>query len=175
MSSTTGLSPRQAKGNRMEENWLWYISGAVDSLANISMAVQKDDRTAIGFNAYPVVRISRPKENQVLFGMLDEYCEENEVKYRIDESDKSHKLIISNLESIERFFDPIFGALIQQQEAVEVLVDEIIPLYKEYEGPTKKEFVKLMRKRDKLREAGIRHSSSKYDTGYFLELWNDEL
>lgn len=175
MSSTTALSPRQAKENRMEEHWLWYLSGVVDSIASIGSHIQKDERYDINYQIFSQIMISRSKSEEAIFGMLDEYCEEYGVRYRIDETQTQTRLVIQNPESAANFLEPVIGGLIQQQEAAEIFLDEFLPLLEKYENPSKQEFIELVSKREELREATSGTQSSKYDPEYFRELWSDEL
>jgi hypothetical protein len=159
----------------MEENWLWYLSGAVDSLATLVVRIRKDDRYELGYQQSPELHISRDEQYSSIYGMLDEYCEEHFVKYRIDENKGTQTFAIGNPESIVNFLQPIVGGFIQQQQAAMFLVDEYLPLFEKYRSPTKPQFIELMEKRDKLREYSRRQRNSKYDADYFRDLWSDEL
>jgi hypothetical protein len=177
MNSTTELTPRQEKENRMEDNWLWYLSGVVDSVGTFTARIQKDERRSLGFRFTPVVEISRPTDAEAVFGLLDEFCEENQIQYYISKTTSaSHrKVTIERPEHIERFLSLLMGGFIQQNDTAEMVVDDLIPAVKEFDGESKEEFIELMEIRDSIREKTAGTKSSKYDADYFRDLWEDEL
>jgi hypothetical protein len=160
----------------MEEEWLWYLSGAVDTKARISFLVQKNNQRKLGYYFTPqvVFRISQPNEQDSLLAVLDEYCQDHKVKYRIQDvpSSDTEKFVIENSKNIKRFLEPIMGGFIQQKERAEIMVDELIPLFEDGPPENKEEVVKMMKIADRLRDKPIKEKqSSKYTSGYFIDEW----
>lgn len=163
------LTTEQHDDSSMEDKTLWYLSGAVDSLANLKVAVQKHDKYEFGYRMTPEVSISRPYSRDAIFGLLDEYCTEVSAVYYMDEGTKSsHKMVIENPDGVERFLKPIVGGFIQQYEDAELLLDEILPLLKDGQPQTKEEFIEVVEIGEKIRENPDR---LKYTAEYFREEW----
>jgi hypothetical protein len=176
MSSTNGLTGTATEMYSMDEKWLWYLSGAVDSHGRLSVSVKEVDSMAIGFQAIPRItfRIQESDSQEMVFGMLDEYAEENAVQYRIDEIPHSStsSFTVEKPNSIEQFLEPIMGGFILQKERAEIMVDEIIPKLEDGQPDTKEEFVELMEIVDRLREKPVRSErSSKFSAEYFKNEW----
>jgi hypothetical protein len=159
----------------MEDNWLWYIAGAFDSIGTLTVSIGKNDEMAIGYQIQPMIMISRPEEKEVIFGMLDEYTTENGVKYHIEEQKSSYQMKIKDTESIKRFLEPIAPGLVQQEKEVEIMLEEIIPMIKEEKHHTKKGLVELMESVDELRESLHGRRETKYTSTHFKKKWAGEI
>lgn len=164
----------------MEETWLWYLSGAIDTKARISVHVQKKERQKLGYYFTPrlVFRVSHPENQETLLGMLDEYSQEHNVKYRLQDvpTSDTEKFIIENSESVKRFLEPIMGGFVQQRERAEIMVDEIVPMFEDGPLETQDEAIEVMKMADRLRELPIEgKQSSKYTTEYFANEWGMKL
>jgi len=61
----------------MEEHWMWYLTGMVDSVGVFSGKIKKDDEFSIGYRFTPTLSISRNEKKEVVLGMVDEYCEDH--------------------------------------------------------------------------------------------------
>lgn len=152
----------------MEDEWLWYLSGAVDSIANIGINIKKDDRLDIGFAFEPEIRISRPTEDNPLLGALDEYAEQTAVKYYIAETG-SVNFVIGNRESIKNFLEPLIGGFVQQRERAEIFLDDILPKFEDGMLTTEDEIIEVMKIVHELRSYPIQKGNSKYTLAYFQD------
>jgi len=159
----------------MENNWLWYIAGAFDSVGTLSAKIQEDDRRSVGHQFQPKLTLSRPKSREVVFGMLDEYATESGAKYHIEEMENSLRLVINDAQSIERFLTPITPGIVQQEREVEIMLEEIIPALKEDKHTTKEGFVEIMESVDELRESVQTKGSPKYTSTHFKKKWAGEI
>lgn len=157
----------------MEEHWLWYLTGAMDTAATISVKVHKDDRVNIGYELYPKISFSRQKGVDSVFGMVDEYLENKTVNYRIDDLDNSNRLQIQNAEDIRLFLEPIVDGFIQQRDRVEYFLDEVLPLFEDGSPRSKEKFIEAMEAVDGLAQYPIQpRGGSKYDADYFRDEWD---
>jgi len=140
----------------MEEHWMWYLTGMVDSVGVFSGKIKKDDEFSIGYRFTPTLSISR-KKKEVVLGMVDEYCEDHGVIYRTENrTNGSSQIIIYQPESIKRFIEPIFSGLIQQQDEAEIMLDEILPMVEDGKHTTKRGMFEIAGHLDTLRESVFR-------------------
>lgn len=129
----------------MEEHWMWYLTGMVDSVGVFSGKIKKDDEFSIGYRFTPTLSISRNEKKEVVLGMVDEYCEDHGVIYRTENrTNGSSQIIIYQPESIKRFIEPIFSGLIQQQDEAEIMLDEILPMVEDGKHTTNGECSRLL-------------------------------
>ena len=148
----------------------------VDSVGVFSGKITKNDEFSIGYSFTPTFSISRNQEKEVVLGMVSEYCEDHGVKYRTEQpTDDNSQIIISQPESIERFIEPIFSGLIQQQDEAEIMLDKILPMVEDGEHTTKRGLYEIAGHLDTLRESSYRGRSAKYTQGYFGHEWQEEL
>ncbi|ACM57225.1 LAGLIDADG family homing endonuclease [Halorubrum lacusprofundi] len=160
----------------MEEHWMWYLTGMVDSVGVFSGKIKKDDEFSIGYRFTPTLSISRNEKKEVVLGMVDEYCEDHGVIYRTENrTNGSSQIIIYQPESIKRFIEPIFSGLIQQQDEAEIMLDEILPMVEDGKHTTKRGMFEIAGHLDTLRESVFRGKKGKYTQGYFGHEWQEEL
>ncbi|ACM57227.1 hypothetical protein [Halorubrum lacusprofundi] len=156
----------------MEEHWLWYLTGAVDTSATMTINVQKDNRNNVGYILLPKFYFSRPTDVKSVFGMIDEYLENTTITYQIKEFEKSNRLEIQNGEDIRKFLDPIVDGFIQQRDRAEYFLDQVLPLFENGSPKSEEKFIEAMEVVDGLAEYPIQpRQSSKYDADYFREEW----
>ncbi|WP_141212565.1 LAGLIDADG family homing endonuclease [Halorubrum sp. Hd13] len=155
----------------MEEHWMWYLSGVVDTVGTFTTKIQKSSQRKIGYKIIPVVYLTRPNNIESIFGMVDEYTDKMGVRYRIDETKTTNRLVIENIESIRNFIEPIIDGFVQQRERAEFFLDEVLPAFED-RTHEKEEFMELIQLADELRDYPIERGSSKYDADYFREEWD---
>jgi hypothetical protein len=118
------------------------------------------------------LRISRRNEDDPIFGMLMEYCEENGViKYNISERQNSIVWITKNKEDIKRFLSPMREYFVSSYERAELMTGVIIPSLEDGKHTEKETFYELVGVVDQMRK-GKRSLSVKYDQEYFAEEWS---
>ncbi|WP_143414713.1 hypothetical protein [Halorubrum sp. SD683] len=156
----------------MEEHWLWYLAGTVDTSATLTVKVQKDDRIDLGYKLFPRFYFARPKSVESIFGMVDEYLEDTTASYRIKELDRSNRLEIQNPEDIRTFIEPLLDGFIQQRDRAEYYLDEVLPLLENGSPKSEKKFIEAMEIIDGLSQYPIQpRTTSKYDADYFRGEW----
>lgn len=157
----------------MEDNWLWYLVGVYDTAASFTVSITKQDDMAIGYDLHPEIHLSRPENKKIVFGMANEYCEENGVGYRMDQRPNSiEKLVIQGEYNIKDFLTPIIDGFVQQREQAEIMLDEIVPIFIEEKNFTKEGVIELMDSVDVLREKQPSRREVKYTKQYFKKEWN---
>lgn len=157
----------------MEEHWLWYLTGTIDTSATMTVNIQKDSRYDTGYALYPKFFFSRPKEIKSIFGMVDEYLEDTTITYRVKELEKTNRLEIQNAQDIQIFLEPIVDGFIQQQDRAEYFLDEVIPLFEDGSPQSQEKFIEAMEVVDGLAEYPIHpRGGSKYSADYFREEWD---
>jgi hypothetical protein len=171
MSLTEELTPKTTEKNSMDEQALWYLSGVVDSLMNLRVKIIKKGDTSFGYRADVELSLSRPSKNNPLFSLLNDYCETNEVRYRIDEGVGTYMFKITNCYDIESFLNPITGGFLQQRERAEFFIDNVIPLFKSSPPTTKNEIIEVAEISEQLNEYPSQ-SKTKYDADYFRDEWD---
>jgi len=174
MPHTETLTTPTENTYSMEDQWLWYLAGAIDSNATISVQISKDDRLKLGYKIEPNVVYSRPKAVEQAIGMAEEYATENSVKYKIREVENSVRLKINDAESASRFLTPIIEGFVQQRERTEFFLDEVLPVL-EKNPQTKTEFLEAVAKFESLQQYPIESHTTKYSWTYFKEKWSDEI
>jgi hypothetical protein len=155
----------------VEENWLWYLAGTADTAMNLSVNVNKDNRLKINYAITPVLTLSRPKEALEIFNLLEDYAKEQDVKYRFETSSSTDVFRVDNPESIRNFLEPIAPGFIQQQEKVEMMLEDFLPLFEDGRPTDEDEFLEAMEIADEMRRLPIEGRSGKYTAGYFYDEW----
>ena len=171
MSLTEELTPKTTEKNSMDEQALWYLSGAVDSLMNLRVQIIKKNDTSLGYRADVKLIIVRPSESNPIFQLLAEYCDERDVYYQVQENNTSFQFMILNPVDIETFLKPLIGGFLQQRERAEFFIDDVIPLFQPSPPATKEEIIEVAEISEKLNEYPITRSS-KYDADYFRDEWD---
>lgn len=171
MSGTTGLTPTTGEGNSMEENWLWYLSGSMDSILRMVVNIRKSQNSKLGYQITPEMTFARPDEVESVFGMVDEYVEDVGSGYSIEESSSSKRMVIRGEEDARKFLEPIVGGFVQQRDRADFYLNEILPMFEDGSPDTKSEFLEIVEKVEELREYPITSYESKYDAEYFRRRW----
>ena len=172
MNSTVELKRSSKNVYRMEDNWLWYLCGAFDTAGSISMKISKNDRLRIGYEIKPILKYSRPNEDNPSLGMVAEYAEENNIQFRFIQTQSTSSFTIDRPEDIRRFLTPIMDGLVQQQERAAIMLDEILPKYDDGVPSDRETALEIMEAVESLREKPIQgRKSSKYDLEFFKNEW----
>lgn len=160
--------------NRDAES-LSYLAGAFDTAGTISMKIKKNDRFSVGYEITPQILFSRPTERASVLSRFEEYCEDHDVTYRIeDKADRdSHRLYVSGQANTRNFLEPIAPRLVQQAEGVSLMLETILPGLEEGKHTSKEGFLKLIDAVDRLRELRNPSPRTKYTKNYFEDEWDD--
>lgn len=159
----------------MEDHWMWYLTGVVDSIATFGVKIKKRDALNMGYKIHPVVYITRPQDVEYITGMVGEYMEENNIRYYLTETNGSNRIQINNPDDVRRFIEPLLPKMVQQQERAEFLVENILPYFENGGISSKEEFIEVVGEIEKMNEYPIKGKSSKYDKDYFYKEWGTEI
>lgn len=154
-----------------------YLAGVFDTAGTLSMRVDQHDRYSIGYRLRPQVFLNRPESRRVALDRFGEYCDEQDITHRIeDRSDReSVRIVISGIDNMQTLLSDFEEYLIQQREAVTIMLDEILPALEAGTHHTKAGFVEIMDAVDRLREHHLQPVPTKYDADYFRSEWGDDL
>lgn len=159
----------------MKEDDVAYIAGVVDSLGRFRVEISEDDDFKIGYKLEPYVQISRSDPQTAVFGLFEEYCSEQGVRWEIKDSGTTMLFKISDAESIERFYGPLAPYLIQQSELASIFMGEILPAYQEKDYLTKQGFYEMVELTNELYRNDPSINKWKYEPEFFSEKWRDEI
>lgn len=160
----------QSEPERPLQGWKYaYVAGAVDFGSNLKVTVTKTDDRKVGYAILPSLTISN--RNRAVVGFIDEFCEQHELDPNLRTDKGSNILSITKREDLKRFLELIRPFLVARFEAVEVLVDDLLPGLKAGKGSSEEGFVELMELVDEIRDLTYK-DAGKYDQAYFRDEWN---
>lgn len=150
-----------------------YMAGVIDSSKSISIRVQKrSSQTNFGYVIEPIFMLTT--ENEMLLKLADDWMELNDIDRRHNKSESSYNITITKRDELIVLLETVHPYLMVYDEAVTILLDDIIPALRDGKHTKKDGFVDLMVDVERFyRSAG--RESPKYDREYFVELWNDDL
>lgn len=156
----------------MDETDVAYIAGVVDSIGLLRVKTKQDDRNKIGYTATPKLQIHRDGDDEIVIGMLDDYCAERSIKSSIEKAGNSLKLEVRGAENLRLFFNPLAPYTIQKHDRLVIMMNDVLPCFEE-KGPrwTKEKFIEMMEAVDKLYEREPKMNSRKYDADFFKQKW----
>lgn len=153
-----------------------YIAGLVDNHAGIVITVAKRTESRVGFGIQIQCRIKLSAKEGI--NILKEYCEENEVAYRIDTNREttydSYQFVVSRRDSVQAFLRLVTPYLVARKDAVNLLCETIIPRLNDGDHREKQSFLSLMEDIEAFREKVGRANRAKYDLEFFTDKWGEE-
>jgi hypothetical protein len=155
----------------MDEQALWYLSGAVDSLMNLRVQIVKKDDTSLGYRVGVELTLSRSKNDNPIFGLLADYCEQHNTYYQIHEGNKTYIFKVTSCTNIQKFLDPIIGGFLQQRERSEFFIENVIPVFQPSPPTTKEEIIEVAEVSERLNKLPSQ-SQTKYTADYFRDEWD---
>ena len=159
----------------MKETEVSYIAGVVDSVGRFRANVSADQARSVGFKFQPSFEMNRSGTDEVVLGMIDEYCEQQGVRLRINEKGDTTAVKITDPDGLRRFFGPLEPLMIQKHEQLIIFMDELLPAYEDGKHETKEGFIELLEIADEIYELDSRVTNRKYTSGYFKQKWSNEL
>lgn len=156
--------------NRPDEQWKYsYVAGVVDYGSNLQVSVESRNDAAIGYRITPSMYVSNT--DKVALGFLDEFCENHGIQPRLRETDTSYRLYISRRDDLQHFLQLIQPYVIARAEAVNIMIDDLIPGLKEGKQSERRDFLDLMEYVDQIREHLTTRGDPKYTEDYFRDEW----
>lgn len=154
-----------------------YFAVMFDTIGTIRMKIKTADDYSVGYRFRPQLRITRPEANRAIIEALGSYCDTQDVTYRIEERESrgSVQLIIGGIDNTETLLTDLRPDMIQQADAVDIMLDEILPALRSRVHSSKEGVLELMQSVDQLRETLRSDEHLKYDRAYFESEWKSEL
>ncbi|WP_372611697.1 hypothetical protein [Halomonas sp.] len=161
----------------MQPTDIAHLAGIFDASGTITVHISEEESYAIGYRYKPMLRMHRPPWDGPLMGKLDEYCEENHVRYWVNdderEADESYEFVVTDPHSIVNFLDPMLEYFVTKYEP-SIVMGDILAGVAEDKHKTKAGLIELAEKADELREYSRHGPDSKHTAEYFRSLWKNE-
>lgn len=153
---------------------LSYIAGVFDSCGGIDISVGKADRW-VGYRINVNLRISAPKY-EPFFGMLDAFCEANDIDYKLKErTDDIHQWQLTKTDDIKTFLTLTNNHLVYLVGKSDLVTDTIFPTQEQGDTLDKQGFYNLLSTVERQLPRRQDNENVKYDTGFFEDEWEDSL
>lgn len=164
----------------VEDEQIAHLAGVIDSSGSVTIRVRKDTDYRLDYTLSPQVSVRRANEEDPILGKLMAYCEEHGVKFSTvenshgaDEERTSIELVVKDMDSVERFLEPLMDYLVTKYYPAEAILEYVIPAIREGEHTTEEGFIELMGIADEIRSATAeRRGGVKYTQEYFKEKWS---
>lgn len=157
----------------MDQNWMWYLTGAIDNGGKFTVKVQENSDNYLGYTIVPIFHYNWPSELTPIFGMFEEYAEYIGFQFSIYEvTDSSTQIYVGGVNNLRRMIEPLLDGIVQQKDRVDFFLNEFIPAYEKIDDYTKENFIDLVRLKEELEQYPIESGTSRYDVQYFEEEWD---
>jgi hypothetical protein len=159
----------------VEDTDIAHLAGFIDGAGVVTVDIIKHQNYKIGYSMEPVVRVSRGNHEDLIFGKLAAYCDENAIRYRVEE--KSHgegkdttstEFKINKPDDVRRFLEPMMDYLVSKF----VQANGLLQLIPELENDTHRSeegFYQLMELVDEIRSHNLGPNEGKYDQEFFAD------
>lgn len=152
-----------------------HLAGFIDGAGVVTVEIIKHSNYKIGYSMEPVVRVQRPDDEDLMLGKLAAYCDENAIRYRVNEvnrgkgeDDSSIEFKINKPGDVEMFLEPLMDHLVSKLRQADILL-QLIPELEKDTHRTKKGFHGLMGWVDEIRSLNIGPNETKYNQEFFAE------
>lgn len=150
-----------------------YIAGLVDSKCNLIVTVKKTDDTGVGYRVAIKIRFKTKQDLALL--VFDDYCRSlgiNATITRSDEESRSDQIALTARDDIEIFLTSLRDYLLVRRDAVDLLLDSILPALENGKHLNRETFPALIAIIDTFRQKAGRGNRAKYTLDYFLNEWD---
>jgi len=158
------------------------MAGLFDAEGSITGCVQNSGGCSVNHIFNPGVELKQVREKTLLRHIFDQYAEIAEFSYRIyersqrDGEQPTEHAAVRSADDIEAFLRPLIPLLYEKRRQALIMVDEILPRYRDGVHLTKRGFLEMMEWKEKLDEAKpMDKADRKYTVEYFEDLWEDDL
>ena len=155
--------------------WLTpYIAALVDVHFNFVVSIGQQDTRAIGYKV--MHKFQYNTDSEAVVNLLETFFDEVGVNLQAEQQDDTtydqYQVVISQRDDIATVLETLRPYLIIREQAVDLLLDEIIPALEAGDHRDRETFVELMNDIDAFREAAGRANRATYDQDYFVDEWN---
>jgi len=158
------------------------MAGLFDAEGSITGSVTKSGSCKINYEFAPRLKLTQVREKTLLRHIFDQYAEVIGFSYSIhqrpgrDKEQPTEEVDICSADDIEAFLRPLVPLLYEKRRQALIMVDEILPRYRDGVHHTKRGFVEMMEWKEKLDEAKpMDREDRKYTVEYFEDLWEEDL
>ena len=132
--------------------------------------------SGIGYQMASAVDAGQNQDRTILEELFEEYCSPRGISYNATFSDREDRpnhssfvrCYVSNAEGIKQFLEPIIPLLREKRRQSVIMVEEILPRYKDGQHRNKRGFLELMRWKEELdKNKPMSNADRKYTYDYF--------
>ncbi len=153
-----------------------YIAGIMDATSSVSVVVSSQPNARLGYRIVPRIQLQRHQSH--LIGVVDNWALEHGIRGTIQQRESAsgtkHIYTIENRDEIEQFLKEIEPYLVVKHNAIQILLNEVLPRLRDGVHMTKPGFVETMAYVDMVRDKTA-SSDMKYSKEYFEEEWAGEI
>jgi hypothetical protein len=168
-----------------------YTAGFFDGEGCVSLNASAQNDCYVDHALEPCLRVALVKHQTVVHGtekpllqhLIGRYSEVAGFSYsrweyeaRHDDHRGTEKVHITSAGDIEGFLRPLIPLLYEKRRQALIMVDEILPRYRDGVHHTKRGFVEMMEWKERLDEGKpMDKDDRKYTVEYFEDLWEEDL
>lgn len=150
-----------------------YVAALIDNHASLVVSISRASNRQLGYR--PKQEIRYKHEKRPVFDVLEQYCIEHDIEPRITErsgdSYQRYKFVLASRSDIVDFLTPLRPYLLNQETAVTLLVESLIPGLNNGAHTERESFLAWVRVLELFQEASGRANRAKYDLEYFCDEW----
>jgi len=150
-----------------------YVAALVDVHFDFVIRIGEQETRAVGFKIGHSLEYK--PEGESIIRLLEQFLAELGIDPRIYEQDETtyeqYELIIRRREDIITLLEAVRPYLLVRDEAVSILIDEILPAMNAGDHTDRGSFIELIGRIEEFREIAGRANRGKYDQEYFRREW----
>jgi len=157
------------------------MAGLFDAEGYIQVRVAESETNSNSHQFSPALGMRQVQEKTLLQHIFDRYSEVAGFSYKLNEEARDgvqpvDSAVICPPDDIVGFLRPLIPLLYEKRRQALIMVDEILPRYRDGVHHTKRGFLEMMEWKEKLDEAKpMDKADRKYTVEYFEDLWEDDL
>jgi nitrogen regulatory protein PII len=150
-----------------------YVAALVDVHFDFVIKIGEQESRAVGYKIDHSLEYKA--EGESIIHLLEQFLAELGIEPRIQERDETtyehYELIIGRRDDITTLLEAVRPYLLVRNEAVRILIDEILPAMNAGAHSERDTFVELMGDIEAFREGAGRANRAEYDQDYFRDEW----
>lgn len=152
-----------------------YLGGLLDGTGSVTIKIHKASDYAFGFNIEPEITISKSRPHSIQ--IVDDWAAANGIYGSANKYEDRYQFRMNRTRDITRFLMELLPYIKDRQQEVELMIDDILPLFQEsHHLESKENFIEVVELIDELKTHSVRaRGESKYTAEFFRERWADEL
>jgi hypothetical protein len=158
------------------------ISGLFDAEGHIIASVHAQGSRG-GHRLSPEIGLKQASEKTILDAIISRYSNIAGFHYSLyDVSDRrenrsdTEQMSVSSADGIEAFLRPLIPLLGEKRRQAKIMVNELIPAFRQQKHHTKEGFIEMMKIKERLDEQKpMSKEDRKYTVEYFKDLWADDI